>query len=183
MSNDEQPPAQPAVPPVPRPAPRYGEYADPSAPPPVVSAPPAPAYPGYAEQPQPWGGYPQPVKKSRTWDLVLTIILLVVGLFGMLIGLLYGVALLDPALVRDAMAAAGYEWDGSVGNAGIVIVVSHLLLYLAAVGISIPLLVKKKVAFWAPLGAGVIAAIIFWGAWYTVLLSDPSFIDSISRVS
>ena len=51
------------------------------------------------------------------------------------------------------------EWLDAAGTA---LVASHLLLYLLAVGLSIALLRAGRPAFWAPLGAGVVAAIIFW---------------------
>ena len=184
MSNEDQPPAQPSVPPVPRPLPQYGEYADPAAPPPIPTPAPAPAYPGYAETAPQYGAFPDsPVKKSRTWDLILTIVLLVVGFFGMLIGVFYGLALSDPAVLQEAMVAQGYEWNGEVGSISAVLIVSHLLLYVAAVAISIPLLLKKRVAFWVPLAAGVIAAFIFWGGLVAVVMSDPNFVENINRVS
>jgi hypothetical protein len=182
MSNEEQPPAQPSVPPVPRPAPQYGEYADPAAPPPVPApVTPAPAYQGYAEATQQYGVYSQPpVKKRRTWDMVLTIILLVLGLFGMTFGLFYAWILADPELLRESFATQGYEWNGTTGSASLVIAVSHVLLYLLVLGLSIPLLIKGKiVVFWIPLAAGVIAAIIFWVALYSVVLSDPNFVNQV----
>jgi hypothetical protein len=181
MSN-EDPQAQPSVPPVPPappapalpPVPRYGEYAPEGAVPaaPVEPAPPAPAAPvyGYA---LPTYGDPavKPPRKRRTWDLVLTIVLLVVGFFGMLIGVLYGAIFNDPSadqLLKDAIADQGRgDWNGSVGSVGTIIIVSHLLLYV------------RIVVFWIPLVAGVIAAVIFWGALAAIVLSDPNFVNTI----
>jgi hypothetical protein len=65
-------------------------------------------------------------------------------------------------------------WNGSVGAAPAVIAVSHIVLYLLAAGVSIPLLIKNKIAFWVPLAAGVIAAIVFWGSLFAIVLSDPA---------
>ncbi|MES1170438.1 MAG: DUF6264 family protein, partial [Leifsonia sp.] len=54
--------------------------------------------------------------------------------------------------------------------------ISHVLLFLLAIGLSIPLLARGKVVvFWIPLAIGVVAAIIFWVTVFTVILSDPSF--------
>jgi len=44
-----------------------------------------------------------------------------------------------------------------------------------AAGLSVLLLVKKKIAFYVPLTAGVIAAIVFWATIVTVMASDPDF--------
>ncbi|WP_309711581.1 DUF6264 family protein, partial [Pseudolysinimonas sp.] len=60
----------------PLPPPAYGERM------PDYTAAPAYGTPGY-------GAPLPPVKRRRTWDMVLTVILLVVGFFGMLIGLFY----------------------------------------------------------------------------------------------
>lgn len=177
------PPAQPAAA-DPLPPPAYGEripgYQYPQTP--AVPTPGAPAYgaPAYAA---PYGapGAPQP-RRRRTWDVVLTIILFVLGLFGMGIGLIYAALFADPVLVKEIFDEAFRQyglggWNGTVGAAPAVIAVSHVVLYLVAVGVGILLLVTKRIAFWVPLVAGVVAAIIFWGALYSVVLSDPSILN------
>jgi len=175
MSEPSQP-TPPPVPPVP-PVPRYGEYAPAGYVPPAPAADttpyPAPAgYPVYAAA----GG-----RRRRTWDLVLTIVLLVLGLFGMGIGLLYAVILSDPTLLDTIFQQQGLDgFNGTVGAAPAVIVASHVILYLAVLGGSIPLLLSKRIAFWLPLAAGVIAAIIFWTALGSVFLSDPNFVATYS---
>ena len=164
----------------------YGE-APPAATPPSNPLPP-PTYgervPDYAGAPAygtPVYGAPvAPVKRRRTWDLVLTVILLVVGFFGMLIGLFYAWAFSDPVLLNEAMGSMG-GFDGTIGAGPTIIAVSHVVLYLIAVGVSILLMVKNKIAFYVPLSAGVIAAIVFWGVMVSILLSDPSFMNNVYR--
>jgi uncharacterized BrkB/YihY/UPF0761 family membrane protein len=159
----QQPPVQPTQP-------AYGEYGQ-------------AGQHGQGQYGQPYGAasYPaQPgmpgVRRRKTWDLVLTIVLLVVGLFGMFIGLAYAALFSDPQLLDEGFKQQGLDgFNGTVGAAPTIITVSHILLYLLAVGGSIPLLLTKRVAFWVPLAAGVIAAIIFWGALAVVILSDPNF--------
>ncbi len=160
-------PAAAAPPSAQLPPPTYGERA------PDYAAAPAYGTPGY-------GAPLPPVKRRRTWDVILTVILLVVGLFGMLIGLFYAWAFSDPALLNEAMGSMG-GFDGTIGAGPTIIAVSHIVLYVVAVGVSILLLVKNKIAFWVPLSAGVIAAIIFWGAMFSILLSDPSFMENVYR--
>ena len=58
---------------------------------------------------------------------------------------------------------------------------SHVLLYLLAIGLSILLLVKRKIAFYVPLAAGVLAAIIFWVAIIALMMTDPNLLDQASR--
>jgi hypothetical protein len=148
------------------------------------------AQPGVPAQGYPAGTYPQaaqpvygqpgfggtPVAKRRTWDVVLTIILLVLGLGGMLLGVLYGVIFSSPELLDDTFRQQGLGgFDGDIGAIPLVLIVSHVVLYLVAAGLSILLLVKKKIAFYVPLIAGVVAAVIFWGAMFALIMSDPDF--------
>ena len=167
------PPAPPA-PPVP-PVPQYGEYAPAGyvAPQPVAG--PAPA------QPQGAASYPQqaPVRERKTWDLVLTSILLVMGLFGAGIGVIYGLLFTDPTLIASALEQGGYPgFNGDAGAAPAILIISHVVLYLIALG-AIPLLIARRVAFWLPLAAGIVAAIIFWSTVMGVLFSDPGFISQV----
>jgi hypothetical protein len=162
-------PAAPAAPPAPvaAPAPAYGQPA----------APPAPAYgvPAYAAAPV-YGAAPGGVRPRRTWDLVLTIILLVAGLIGMIIGVAYGLVFLSPQLLAETLAQQGYGQPTiDAAGPGTVIIASHVILYLLAVGLSIFLLIKKKIAFYVPLAAGVIAAIVFWAMAVQVFASIPGF--------
>lgn len=116
-----------------------------------------------------------PGRRRRTWDLVLTVILLVVGLFGMLFGVLAGAAFSDPTFAdafEQGLSQQGISGSVDFGGFATIVVVSHVLLYLVALGVSIPLLVTKRIAFWVPLSAGVIAAIVFWGGYFTIVFSS-----------
>jgi hypothetical protein len=151
------------------------------------------AQPGYPQQGYPQQAYPQqaqpvygqpgfgstPVAKRRTWDVVLTIILLVLGLGGTLLGVLYGIIFSSPELIDDAFRQQGLGgFDGEIGATPLVLIVSHVVLYLLAAGLSILLLVKKKIAFYIPLIAGVVAAIIFWSALVMLMMTDPDFVST-----
>jgi hypothetical protein len=176
--------ATPAVPPAPTgqpapavpPAPSFTYGAEqPAAPaaPPVVQ--PAPAY-GVPAYGTPVYGAPVAPTGRRTWDLVLTIILFVMAVIGAGLGIFYGVIFLTPGLFAEVLGQQGYGTPSiATEGPGAVIVISHLLLFVLGVGIGILLLVKKKVAFYAPLAAGVIAAIIFWVVASQVFLSIPGF--------
>lgn len=173
-------PSQPTPPEVP-PVPRYGEYAPAGYVPPTQAQAPAAvpqgAYPQYGYPMHPAPG----VRQRKTWDLVLTVILLVMGFFGALFGVIYGVAFTQPDLLADALAQQGYPgFAGDTAAIAPVLIFSHVLLYLAAIGTALPLLIAKRVAFWAPLAAGVIAAIIFWTCLTAAIMSDPGFIQNFS---
>lgn len=187
------PPAPPAAPEPQRPeVPKYGEYAPVDAanpygvpgvasgpstaqpPAPAVPAPPAYVAPGYGAP-----AYPAPVRRRRTWDIVLTCILLVLGLFGMALGLLYAWAFSNPDVLSSALAQQGLTGDLHPGSAPLVITVSHLVLYLLALGLSIPLMIRGRiVVFWIPLVIGVVAAIIFWVTLGIVVSSDSALLNS-----
>ena len=189
------PPAPPATPSPERPqVPQYGEYA-PAGYVSPVAAPAAPAnpygIPGYAAPATPSNMYAAPAfvapagapvaRKGRTWDRVLTFILLALGLFGMLLAFVYAWIFSTPELLSQTMSSQGYgTFSGSAGSAPAILVVSHIVLYLLALGLSIALLIRGRiVVFWIPLTAGVIAAIIFWVTLATVLLSDPAFVSRV----
>ena len=61
--------------------------------------------------------------------------------------------------------------------------ISHVVLFLAAVGVSIPLLVKRRLAFWVPLVAGAIAAIVFWGVLISLIFSDQALVNGITAAN
>lgn len=196
------PAAAPDAPPAPAAAPGY---AAPAAYPAAPEAPAQPAYgqqtaygqqPVYGQQPaygqpayaQPVYGQPgfgaTPAPRRRTWDIVLTIVILVIGLGGLSLGLIYAWAFSQPELLDQAFRQQGLSgFSGDVGSAGAIIAISHILLYLLAVGLSILLLAKKKVAFYVPLAAGVLAAIIFWGTLVAVVMSDPTLVSEYSGTS
>ena len=159
------------TPPVP-PAPSFSYGSEATPPPPAPAAPPAYGQPAYGA---PVYGAPQGPRR-RTWDVVLTIILLVVGLFGAGIGVAYGLIFLTPELLGDALVQAGYGQPAIDSRGpGTVIIISHAVLYLIALGVGIALLLAKKIAFWVPLAAGVVAAIVFWVVAAQVFLSIPGF--------
>ena len=140
--------------PAPRPRPQYGEYAP----------------PGYVPPNQHLSAMPPPTPAQTSarravpsWDRGLTVGLLVVGLFGALVGWLIGSTLgvsLGPALEEYGIEPGAMPaWLDAAGTA---VAVTHALLYVVAVALSVLLIRAGRPAFWAPLAAGIIAAIVFW---------------------
>lgn len=180
----QAPPAPPAPPEPPRPElPQYGEYAPVDAANPYgvpgyaaapAAAPAAPATPMYGAP-----AYAPPVRRRRTWDVVLTCILLVVGLVGLSLGLLYAWAFANPDILSGALAQQGLTGNLAPGAAPAVIAISHIVLYLLALGLSIPLMIRGRVVvFWIPLVIGVVAAVIFWVSLGIVVSSDSTLLNS-----
>ncbi len=154
----------------PRPKPQYGEYAPPG----WVS--PVPVEPAGEPKldlttlppPRPDSMSSALLRPTPAWDRTLTIALLVVGLFGAYTGWQTGGSLgevitvgLEPYGIQPGTLPS---WLDAAGTA---IALSHALLYLAAVGLSISLLARGRRAAWAPLAAGIIAGIIFWSVLIT----------------
>jgi uncharacterized protein DUF6264 len=147
----------------PRPRPQYGEYAPAGWVPPVQL--PEPEL-DLARLPPPTGprsaGLP-PATPELARDRVLTLVLLGLGFIGAMVGLIMGLTLRANLL----LALAQYGIDPGtppawLDAAGLALAASHVLLYLAAAALSVSLLRRGRPASWAPLAAGIFAAIIFW---------------------
>lgn len=123
----------------------------------------------YATHPQQYAPYdpttPPPPRGPIIWDRVLTIVLLGIGLFGAGYGVLTGITYEEAVTLAMQWQDTEGIWSPPpwLGAAGAFMAISHVLLYLAAVAISVPLMIRNRIAFWAPLGAGVLAALIYHG--------------------
>ena len=180
--NSEPRPVEPPAPPAPPapPVPRYGEYASN---PYGVPGVPAPAAPPAVSDTAVAPAYAPPVRKRRTWDVVLTIILLVLGFFGTIAALGYAAIFATPSLLDQTMRSAGFGgFSGTIGAAPTVLIASHIGLFVVTAGLSTWLLVRGRVVvFWLPLAAGLVAAIVFWVTVVSVILSDPNFLQNYAR--
>ena len=166
MSTPETP--NPHVPPVPR----AGEDANPGYTPPANVTPPTPPAPDYAP--------PVAERPRRTWDLVLSIVLLVFGLFGVLLAI-FNAATLDyqmQDLYEQYGVSGQYEPGAGGAIAQAVIVVSHVLLYVVAILVTLLLIRKNRVSFWVPLSIGALAFIVFIVTLMVLVLSDPALFDA-----
>ncbi|HEY4270126.1 MAG TPA: DUF6264 family protein [Galbitalea sp.] len=189
MTNADGSPQQQPTTPVERP--RYGEYLPAGSPPPYQAPPayqPDPSSPAFPVAQQPVaGGYPASpyyqaaptVRTRKVADLVVTCVLLAIGFFGMLIGILATSGISESLANEYATHGLPYTAPAALPVVVTTIWISHVLLFLAAVGGSIPLLVKRRIAFWVPLVAGVVAAIVFWGGLIVLITSDPALMNAL----
>jgi hypothetical protein len=188
MTTPWQPPG-PFDPPTPptaaeprRAQPRYGEYAPPGYISPVPSQlvqPAAPAPQDSTQQQPVYYAQPAIVRPVRTADIVVTSILLFLGLVGLLFGIT-APELFPAALAKDySKLGLQYAQPSALGTITTVVWISHVVLWLAALGGALALMLKRRVAFWAPLAAGIIAAVIFWGALIVMIATDPAFINAV----
>ena len=169
------------TPPVPR-LPAYGEYASPEqaiAPAPVQQQVPQPGYyipQPYTTQQQAYQYYGTPGKRPlRTADMIVSIVLLVIGLFGVGYTLLTG-AVLESAMQQqyDSYDLGTFTPGASLAVLQAVLIFSHLVLYLIVAPITLVLIAKRRISFWLPLTGGVIAAIVYWVGLIVFIVSDPT---------
>nr|WP_246852714.1 DUF6264 family protein [Naasia sp. SYSU D00948] len=98
---------------------------------------------------------PRPV---RTWDLVLSIVLLSLSV---LLGLL--LLVMSPFLVMASdPCGAAFECDSDLMGAGfLVALIGPPLVLVAGIVTTIVLLVQRRLAFWVPLVASAVAIGVF----------------------
>lgn len=164
------------------PVPQYGEYTQaPSGPPPYQ-----PNYTPMGGQPQQQLYYGQPYvarRPLRTADAIVSIVLLVLGFFGMIMACIDALDL--ESVMQSGLEGAGvtttYVPNGSFVAVQAIIIASHLALFFISTPIAIVLIIKRKLSFWIPLTAGVIAALIFWGSIFVLLFTDPAFQDAVQH--
>jgi uncharacterized BrkB/YihY/UPF0761 family membrane protein len=126
-----------------------------STPPPAYSPPPGSS----AQQPGPYGyAVPPPGKRPmRTWDLVVTIVLLVLS--GVLAAIMsfFGFFL---AMAGDSCGARDCNSDLIATGLMVAVALPWILLVVVAV-VAIVLLVRRRLAFWVPL-VGAVLIIASW---------------------
>lgn len=112
---------------------------------------------------QPWQPPPPPPPRE-TWktDRVVTVVFLALGFIGAATGILTAVLLPIGTEAVYRQRGEGFFESSSSGHWMLGLLWSHLLLFLAAVAISVPLLRRRKPAFYVPLVAGAIAGVIYW---------------------
>jgi hypothetical protein len=137
------------------------------------------------QQSQPPMYYAQPYngkRPLRTADAIISIVLLVLGFIGMLLGIV--TALVLETSMQDQYTLYGlgtYDPPSSLVAMQAIVIVAHLLLFVISTPITILLIVKRQISFWVPLTAGVIATLVFWGVLFGLMLSDPILMDGIQR--
>lgn len=162
MTSSDKPetPQRPAVP-------AYGEYAEPDDPrfaPPAVVPPVATSTDG---------------SPRRRRDPLASALLLGLGVFSAF-NAIYGAFNLEEVLENSFRAYGGvgdYTPAADLVLARNVIIVSHVMLLAAATLATRSLIRAGRLSFWAPLAAGAVASIIFFGTLMAVVLSDPALLE------
>lgn len=148
-----------------RPRPRYGEYAD--VPPVIVPQPMPEVVPETVVS---------PVIRRRTWDVVLSSALLLWGVFDVVTGFAVfgdlGSALLAASEQQGIDGFTSVEVADEVG--GWLNIVRVVLLAIA-IAATLFRLSRNRIAFWVPLTAGVVAALLVVACVMVIFFTDPGF--------
>ncbi|CAM5343912.1 DUF6264 family protein [Leifsonia shinshuensis] len=188
-----------------RPRPRYGELAPPGwvwKPPqdadrldtthhsPAASEvehppppPPQPVYPGRDGQRSSAPG-PQLRADAPRWNITATIAMLVIGFFGMSysIGTLQSLPTVMQ-LMHTSQNLGKYVQDPSVAPLITAGTIAMAGIWAIALGLSVWLLVQKRLAFYVPLIAGVVAFATLFVILGLIFSTDPVLLDYYSGIS
>jgi hypothetical protein len=190
-----------------RPRPRYGEYATPEeqraavkspeknphyAPPePQPSAPPParvqtdvghPSAPPETADRQ--AGASAPALLRHPLDRVVTIALLVLGLYNVVTTIMERGSVADQIdAVYHSMGLTGdYAATALTGTVVDVVAIVYLALWVVAAGLSSWAILRGRIAFWIPLAAGVVASLISGAGYLILFLHDPTFLAYVQQV-
>ena len=142
---------------------------------PEQAAPPPPAY----DRPAPDRSVPPQLRAAGPrWNLTFTILLLVGGFFGMT----YSIGTLQalPAameLLHSTQHLGPFTPDPSVGGLITGGSIAMAAIWAVSLGLTIWLLVQKRLSFYVPLIAGVVALITLFVIVGIVLATDPVLLD------
>ncbi|MGJ4844164.1 DUF6264 family protein [Leifsonia sp. Le1] len=130
------------------------------------------------------GQSPQLRSDAPRWNMTVTVVLIVFGFFGAT-NSIGGLLSLPTAmqLMHTNENLGDYTPAGSVQGTLIAGAITVGLIWAISTGLSVWLLVKRRMAFYIPLIAGVVALIALLGFMSAVLLTDPVLIDFYSGVT
>ena len=159
----------------------------PQRPTPIEPAPAPPAAPavGYVSA----GGYsstlpvaPAPQGRRRhVADIVVSSILLFLGLLGAA-GAGVTAAILPSAMQQqyDDYSLGTFEPTADFTVIQHSLWIATLILFLAALGLTVMLIVKKRLSFSVPLIAGFVTTVLYWALVVAALVTDPALSDAIN---
>lgn len=149
-----------------RPRPQYGEYAD-------VPPVPTPAVTPEVVTPEPDGA---PVVRRRTWDVVLSTVLLLWGVLDVVTGFaVYNNLGVTLRAASEQQGIDGFASGDFANEVGGWLNIARVGLLLLAIVVTLVRLSRNRLAFWVPLGAGVVAALLVVVSIMVVFFSDPGF--------
>ncbi|MGH1526157.1 DUF6264 family protein [Leifsonia sp. L25] len=133
---------------------------------------------------RPYPSRPQLRADAPRWNVTTTIVLLVVGFFGMsyTIGTLQGLpAMLQ--LMHSSLNLGKYTQDPSVAPLITAGTIAMAGIWAVSLGLSVWLLVQKRLAFYVPLIAGIVAFITLFVVLGLIFSTDPVLLDYYNGIA
>lgn len=122
--------------------------------------------------------------KPRTADRIITIILLVIGsYFALSMALTLSQLPLEFTRVADQLGVTDFAPPASLQTIGTVGAILVLVIYALMLIFSIRRLRARKLTFWAPLSAGVLAWIVFFVVFFIGLSASTELWEALLNVS
>jgi len=166
-----------------RPRPQYGEYASPEEQSQASGTPVEPAIvvpPATAAPLPPLVEYTPP----RTWDRVLTAILIAIGAYTVLN---YFATLTNlGSVLAQAFTTAGYgefQSQALANQLGVVATVIIVVLYASSTTLALLSLRAGRVSFWIPVTAGALAFLTVLVVMMVIVFADPGFQAYVESIS
>lgn len=132
----------------------------------------------------PWLDGPARPAPSRapSWDLAVTVILIVVGLLGTFLAISILAALPQAVQVLYTQEGLG-AYTPAPSVAGIIVAgsITEAAVWLASTVVAILLMARGKRAFYVPLIGGVVAFVVIFVFMTIVLTTDPTLFDYFSQ--
>ncbi|MFC6354982.1 DUF6264 family protein [Luethyella okanaganae] len=127
-------------------------------------------------------GFRKPREIPR-WDARLTIVLMVIGLFGLTLAISTQAALPEAiGLLHTQEGLDDYTPTAAVDGIIVAGGIAQAALWVGSVAASITLMLRRKRAFWVPLTAGVLSMIVLLIVAGFVAGTDPALIDFYSNI-
>lgn len=159
-----------------RPRPKYGEYAPI---PPVTAAAPVPA-PVVVEAEE----APATAPRRRTWDLILTTTLLLVGVYDVVVTYpQFADLAAGLGTVYSQQGVGDFTSDALATSMGTAINVSRIVILGIAIGLTLWSINRHRISFWIPLSAGVLAGLIVTVCVCVVVVTDPALAQYVAEQS
>jgi len=120
-------------------------------------------------------------RPPRTADMIVSIVLLVIGFISVLLAVLnaFTITFQMEELYSQYGVDGEYQPGAGAAIAAAVIIISHLVLYALAVTFTIVLIRKRRISWWLPLSAGVLASIIFIGTFMALIIADSTLFEAL----
>ncbi|WP_185276911.1 DUF6264 family protein [Leifsonia shinshuensis] len=133
---------------------------------------------------RPYSQSPQLRADAPRWNITTTIVLLVVGFFGMsyTIGTLQSLPSVMQ-LMHTSLNLGKYVQDPSVAPLITVGTIAMAGIWAVSLGLSIWLLVQKRLAFYVPLVAGIVAFVTLFVILGLIFSTDPVLLDYYNGIA